>query len=75
MGLRLQYIHILYPNVARFKKIVYLRELETFKHKIIEGKEFRGGSDEKMRRMWLGREIVVAGLPPLVKMIKIIEKY
>ena len=23
------------------------------------------GSDEKMRRMWLGREIVVAGLPPL----------
>ena len=25
---------------------------------------FRGGSDEKMRRMWLGREIVVAGLPP-----------
>ena len=22
------------------------------------------GSDEKMRKMWLGQEIVVAGLPP-----------
>ena len=27
--------------------------------------EFRGVSDEKMRSMWLGQEIVVAGLPPL----------
>ena len=25
----------------------------------------RGGLDEKMRRMWLGLEIVVVGLPPL----------
>ena len=33
----------------------------------MEGRGFRGGSDEKMRRMWLGREIVVAGLSPLVK--------
>ena len=49
------------------KKKFYLRELETFKHIIIEGREFRGGSDEKMRRMWLGVEIVVAGLPPLVE--------
>ena len=32
---------------------------------IFEGQGFRGGSDEKMRRMWLGLEIVVAGLPPL----------
>ena len=31
----------------------------------MEGRGFRGGSDEKMRRMWLGLEIVVAGLPPI----------
>ena len=30
-----------------------------------EGREFRGGSDEKMRRMWFGREIVAVCLPPL----------
>ena len=37
---------------------------------IVERREegFRGGSDEKMRRMWLGLEIVVAGLPPLVEL-------
>ena len=35
---------------------------------IVERREkgFRGGSDEKMRRMWLGLEIVVAGIPPLL---------
>ena len=26
---------------------------------ILEGRGFRGGSDEKIRRMWLGPEIVV----------------
>ena len=26
---------------------------------------FRGGSDEKMSRLWLGRKNVVVGLPPL----------
>jgi len=31
-----------------------------------EGRAFCGGSDEKMRRLWLGREIVAVGLPPLV---------
>ena len=35
------------------------------KHILIKGRGFQGGSDEIMRRMWLGREIVVAGLPPL----------
>ena len=30
------------------------------------GRGFRGGSDEKIRIMWLGREIVVARPPPLV---------
>ena len=36
----------------------------------IEGRGFRGGSDEKMRRMWLGLEIVVAGLPPLAQLMR-----
>ena len=27
-------------------------------------REFRGGLDEKMRRMWLGIEIFAADLPP-----------
>ena len=34
---------------------------------MIEGRGFRGGLDEKMRRMWLGRELGVAGLPPLLQ--------
>ena len=33
---------------------------------ILEGQGFLGGSDKKMRRMWPGLDIVVAGLPPLV---------
>ena len=33
---------------------------------IFKGRGLRCGSDEKMRRMWLGIEIVVVGLPPLV---------
>ena len=58
---------MLCPNVARFvKNGFYLQELETFQHIIIEGRRFLGGSDEKMGRMWLGREVVVAGLPPLM---------
>ena len=31
---------------------------------ILELRGFRGGSDQKMRTMWLGLEIFVAGLPP-----------
>ena len=58
--------------MARLKKNnFYLQELETVKHTIIEGREFRGGSDEKMRILLLGLEIVVAGLPPLVKEIQV----
>ena len=34
---------------------------------IDKGRGFRGGSDEKMRRMWFGLEIDVVGLPPLVE--------
>ena len=44
----------------------YLGGLDTFKKIILEGRGFRGGSDKKMRRMWLGIEIAVAGLPPLL---------
>jgi len=33
----------------------------------LKGRGFRGGSDEKLRRMWLEREIVVVGLPPLIR--------
>ena len=33
---------------------------------MMKGRGFRGGSDEKMRIMWLGLEIVVVGLPPLL---------
>ena len=29
----------------------------------MEGREFRGGSDEKIWRMWFGREIVEASFP------------
>jgi len=32
----------------------------------LKGRGFRGGSDEKMRRMWFGLEIDVVGLPPHV---------
>ena len=42
-----------------------VQEVETFKHIIIVGRGFQGVSDEKMRRMWLGREIGEAGLPPI----------
>ena len=38
----------------------YLPELDTF---LKIGQGFRGGSDEKLKRMWFGREIVVVGLP------------
>ena len=33
--------------------------------RILKGRGFRGGSDEKMKRMWFGLEIDVVGLPPL----------
>jgi len=47
------------------KIVLSSRIIETFQHIINQGRGFRGGSDEKMRRMWLGREVVVADLPPL----------
>ena len=56
-------------NVAGLLKNSFIwigRISYTYKKIILKGTEFRGGSDEKMRRMWLRREIVVVGLPSLV---------
>ena len=47
----------------------YLGSIRHIKKIILKGRGFRGGSDEKMRRMWLGREIVVVGLPPILREI------
>jgi len=44
----------LFSRIRHFKKIIW------------KGRGFRGGSDEKMRRMWFGLEIDVVGLPPLM---------
>ena len=52
------------PNVDWFLKNSSI--LRGFKKIILKGRGFRGGSDEKMSKMWLGLEIVVADLPPLV---------
>ena len=49
------------------KKIVLSGRIQHFTKIIFEGRVFRGGSDEKMRRMRLGIEIAVAGLPLLVE--------
>ena len=50
------------------RKLFYFGELNTLKEIIFKGRGLRGGSDEKMRRMWLGLEMFVAGLPPLVEL-------
>ena len=44
---------------------LFLR-IRHLKKNNIERRGFRGGSDEKMRRMWFGPEIDVVGLPPLI---------
>ena len=41
---------------------------------VLEGLGFRGGSVEKMRRIWLGLNTVVAGLPTLVE-VKWLNKF
>ena len=52
-----------FPKIFLFARIGYLKKI------IFEGRGFRCGSDEKMRRMWLGLETVVVGLPPLAEHI------
>ena len=51
------------PSMSQ--KIGLSSRIEHFKIIIMEGRQYRGGSDEKMRKNWLVREIVVAGLPYL----------
>ena len=47
-------------EIVEYGRIIHLKI-------ILKGRGFQGGSDGKMRRMWFGLEIDVAGLPPLVK--------
>ena len=54
-------------DVAIFLKNVFIFKDRTLKKIKLKGQGFRGGSDEKMRRMWFGLEIDVVGLPPLSK--------
>ena len=61
------------PNVANSLKIVLSGRIRHLKKIILKERGFRGGSDEKMRRKWLGREIVVAGLPPLHQVINLLQ--
>ena len=56
------FLPIMWPDSL---KIVFSGRIRHFKKIILKGKGFRGGSDEKMRRMWFGLEIDVVGLPPL----------
>ena len=49
-------------------KIVLSGRIRHLKKIILKGRGFRGGSDEKMRRMWLGREIVVVSHPALLQL-------
>ena len=48
-------------------KVFSSGRIEHLKKIILKGRGFRGGSDEKMRRMWFGLEIDVVGLPPLAQ--------
>ena len=48
-----------------FQKLFVSARVGHLKKILLEGLGFWGGSDEKMRRMWLGLEIVVVGLPTL----------
>ena len=53
----------LFSRIGHFKKI------------ILKVRGFRGGSDEKMRRMWFGLEIDVVGLPPLAWVKAVVGPY
>jgi len=61
------FIFNLCPNVAIFLKMYLFSRIGHLKKKILKGRGYRGGSDEKMMRMWFGLEIDVIGLPPLVE--------
>ena len=57
-----------------FQKIFLFARIGYLKKIIFDGRGFRCGSDEKMRRMWLGLGIVVVGLPALDPVCPIILK-
>ena len=46
------------------------RNFKIFVNYNEKGQRFRGGLDEKLRRLWLGRTIVVVDLPPLGQLTK-----
>ena len=54
---------------ATFSKSIFICKGWILKKKILERRGLRGGYDEKTRRMWLGRDIVVLGLLPLVQIM------
>ena len=61
--------YFLCPNVAGFLKNVLKRQKKAHLKKEIEGRAFLGGSDEKLCRIWLGRENDVARTPPLLEIL------
>ena len=62
--LHLEYLKIHFKNVKTlYSKTFSIETIEI----ILEGRGFRGSSEEKMRKMWLGLEIVVADLPLSVR--------
>ena len=52
---------LLFYTWPNFRKKKDLR-IGQFKYVLKEEREFQGGSDEKIWRMWLGRETVMSGL-------------
>ena len=66
----LQKFNILFIDLAQFftKKVLSWR-IRHLRKIILEGRGFWGDWDEKMRRMWLGLEIVVAGRPPFAMIL------
>ena len=54
------------PYVRGQIKIVLSSRIGQFVKILLVERSSRGGLDELIRRMWLGREIFVVGLPPLM---------
>ena len=58
-------------NVARFlKKNKFIGGNTQLRKIILEGRGIWDGSDEKMMKMWLGRETVMVGLPPIASLLE-----
>ena len=61
-------------QIRIFLKIFLFARDGHSKKIILQGRFFWGGSDKKLRRMWLGREIIVVYLPPLAPWTTISRK-